>query len=58
MILIRRLLHTVSRAATISIFADEPRPSDEMTVAISGGIMRSLFAFAGPLHTCSTPAGP
>jgi hypothetical protein len=28
------LLHPRSRAASISIFADVPRPSDEITVAI------------------------
>jgi hypothetical protein len=28
-----------------------PQPSDEMRVTTSGEIMRSRFAFAGPLQT-------
>jgi hypothetical protein len=48
----------VGAAATTSILADLPTPSDEITVATNGGIILSLFAFAGPLQTCSTPAFP
>jgi hypothetical protein len=48
----------VGRAAPTVIFADRPRPSGLMHVTTSGGIIRNLFAFAGPLQTCSMPWGP
>jgi hypothetical protein len=48
----------VARSATISIFADLPQPSELITDTTSGGIMRSLLPFAGPLQTCSTPLCP
>ena len=40
------LLHRLP-AATISIFADLPQPSDAITLTTSGEIMRGLLAFAG-----------
>jgi hypothetical protein len=49
---------TVSRAATISIFADRPQRSELITVTTSGGITRSLFARAGPLQIWSMPSCP
>ena len=33
----------VARSATISIFADLPHPSDEITLTTSGGIIRGLY---------------
>lgn len=45
----------VGAAATISILADRPQPSELMHVTTSGGIMRSPFAFAG--RTVARDAG-